>query len=214
MSKRGGDKVGYSEADIKGYCDHIHGMSLFYDQMLEASKNTPEDCFFLEIGSWKGGSAVAMMQALRDGKKQWLITVDPYGTKPFKLGNTIQKAAQYDEDIYRDAMWKMSSFARDNKLNHTHFRMTSDDFMKTFEQIDFWHKGEIVKPIKFGGVFIDGDHESYTVNRELDWLVDRMAQGGLIVFDDIPYVAANDQPLINLALAQGKQDNCRCYWNV
>ena len=199
--------------EIKGYADHPDGLEYFFNRIKEKVDILPEEAICVEIGNWKGGSAITIMQAIRqtDKKERWTYTIDPYGTKPFKLGDQIEKTAIYDETIYQDAMVALSKYAQKYKLNHTHWRMTSDDFMKIYEQINFWYKGQKTKPL-FGVVYIDGDHESFTVNREIEWFVDRMCLGGLIILDDITYVNRDDQPYIKLAVSEGNIDNFRCYY--
>jgi predicted O-methyltransferase YrrM len=198
--------------EVDGLADHPDGLEYFFNRIISKAEELPEEAIFVEIGNWRGGSAITMLQAISQSKKdRWLYTIDPYGTKPFKLADDIDPNGVYDEIIYRDAMVALSNYARKNSLNHTHWRMTSDDFMKIYEQVDFWYKGKKTKPL-FGVIYIDGDHQSYQVNREMEWFMDRMVKGGLIIFDDVPYVDRNDQPYIKLALAEGQQDNFRCYY--
>lgn len=195
--------------------DHKDGADLIYDMALEYSKRLPEEYIFMEIGCWKGGSTMALMQAVKDsGKDRWVWSVDPYGSKPFKLGMGIQKEADYNEDIYRAAIENMSIFARELSVKHYHWRMTSDDFMKILPQVEFWDKGETITP-KFGFVYIDGDHNCYTVEREMEWLTHFMPkQDSMIVLDDVPYIDMNNRPIIKKATNEGLHDNHRCYWVV
>lgn len=158
---------------------------------------------------------MALMQAVKDsGVDRWVWSVDPYGSKPFKLGMGIQQEADYNEDIYRSAMTNMSTFAEELGVKHYHWRMTSDDFMKVVETIDFWDGGKTIAP-EFGFVYIDGDHNCYTVEREMLWLVDRMPDNkSMIVLDDVPYIDMQDRPIIKRAVNEGLHDNHRAYWVV
>lgn len=199
--------------EISQFTDHPHGVEKIYENALRLSKKLPEECIFMEIGCWKGGSAMAIMQAIADsGVDRWLFTVDPYGSKPFKLIDFIQDEADYNEDLYREAMLNLSAMAHKLKVKHYHWRLTSDDFMTAVEMCEFWDKGKTIEP-KFGFTYIDGDHNCYTVEREMNWLVRHMEQG-MIVFDDVPYVDQHDIPIIKQALNEGFEDNFRCYWEV
>lgn len=188
---------------------------MIYDLALQYSKQLPEDYIFMEIGCWKGGSTMALMQAVKDsGKDRWVWSVDPYGSKPFKLGDGIQEEADYNEDIYRAAMVNFTSFAQELGVKHYHWRLESDDFMKVSEQVNFWDKGQLIKP-QFGFVYIDGDHDGEVVAREMLWLKDRMpANKSMMVLDDTPYITVKNQPIIQQAIDQGFEDNFRTYWKV
>ena len=195
--------------------DHPDGAEMIYDLALQYSKQLPEDYIFMEIGCWKGGSTMALMQAVKDsGVDRWVWSVDPYGSKPFKLGDGIQEEADYNELIYRDAMDNFASFAKEIGVKHYHWRMESDDFMKVATQINFWDKGVVIEP-KFGFVYVDGDHDGEVVAREMHWLKDRMpANKSMIVLDDTPYITVKNQPIIQQAIDQGFEDNFRTYWVV
>lgn len=200
---------------IEANIDHKDGAELIYDMALQYGKQLPEDYIFMEIGCWKGGSTMALMQAVKDsGIDRWVWSVDPYGSKPFKLGMGIQEEADYNEDIYRDAIENMAVFAKELGVKHYHWRMTSDDFFAVVQGIDFYDKGKTTEP-KFGFVYIDGDHNCYTVEREMLWLKDRMPTNkSMIVLDDVPYIDMQERPIIKQAVAEGLHDNHRCYWVV
>ena len=195
--------------------DHPHGAELIYDMAVQYSKQLPEDYIFMEIGCWKGGGTMELMQAVKDsGVDRWVFSVDPYGSKPFKLGLGIQEEADYNEDIYRDAMANMANLAKELGVKHHHFRMTSDDFMKVLPQIEFFDKGKVIEP-KFGFVYVDGDHNCFTVEREMLWLKERMTVGDtMIVLDDVKYIDMEDRPIIKQAIDEGFIDENRCYWVV
>lgn len=198
--------------EVQVIMDHPHGGELLYDKALEYAKTLPPERIFLEIGCYKGGSTMALIQAVHDsGVPRWVFSVDPYGTKPFKLGMGIQEEADYSDEIYREAIHNMASFASMLKVNHYHWRLTSDDFMRILPIIEFWSGGTKIEP-KFGFSYIDGDHNCYTVERELTWLKERTK--GMIVFDDVPYVDMENRPIIKQALKEGHVDNFRCYWEI
>lgn len=195
--------------------DHPDGAELIYDMALQYSQQLPEDYIFMEIGCWKGGSTMALMQAVKDsGKDRWVWSVDPYGSKPFKLGDGIQEEADYNEDIYRAAMENFARFAKQLGVKHYHWRLESEDFFHIIEQVNFWDKGELVNP-KFGFVYIDGDHDGEVVAREMEWLKVRMPENkSMIVLDDTPWITVKNQPIIQTAIDQGLADNHRTYWVV
>lgn len=193
---------------ILEHCDHPDGIEFFYEQVYKCAQRMREDAIFVEIGNYRGGSSLAMLEAIKNTKPRWLYTIDPYGTKPFKVEKEYDDS-KYDEDIYRDAMKLLSDYAHKNKLNHYHWRMTSDDFMKIYPKIDFWHNGTVVDPI-FGCVYIDGEHTPEQVNREIEFFYNRMPNGGLIILDDTPFVSSSLQ--YTKKILSGIQDNFRTYF--
>ena len=199
--------------EVRPNVDHPDGTQLIYEKALEWSKKLPEDRIFMEIGCWKGGTSMAIMQAIKDsGKDRWMFSVDPYGTLPFKLGTKIQKEAIYDEAIYIDAMVNMYGYAKKLGVNYYHWRLLSDDFMMVLPNIQFWYKGEQIEP-KFGFVYIDGAHNGQQVTREVNWIKERMDKG-MIVMDDVPYIIQDSTPTLNDIINKSYQDNFRAYYEV
>lgn len=200
--------------EVGQFMDHPDGGELIYETALKYAKELPSEYIFMEIGCWKGGSTMAMMQAVKDsGIDRWVWSVDPYGSKPFKLGDKIQPEADYnDTEVYPDAMYNFASYARQLGVKHYHWRMRSDDFCKIIDQVDFYDNGRTISPV-FGFVYIDGDHDGDVVKDEMEWLLPRMNQG-MIVLDDVPYITVKNHPIIQKALDEGLQDNFRCYWPV
>lgn len=176
--------LGYSF--IQDYGDHLDSLEQVYDVALKASRELPEDYIFIETGTRAGGSALAIMQAIHDsGKNRWFFTIDPYGMKPYKQADEIV-TLDYGEDHYRTAMRALSNHAYHYKLLHSHFRMKSLDWMRSFDQSEFWYDGKIMEP-KFGFAYLDGDHDSDTVTKEYEWLKGHTPDIAVIV-DDAHYL--------------------------
>lgn len=179
---------------IRSHCDHIEALEDVYSAALEASRRLSSEYLFLETGTRGGGSALAILQAIKDsGVNRWLFTVDPYGEKPYKVGKEVTSTLHYGEDLYREAMKALADFAYDNKLLHSHFRMKSLDWMRMFDYSEFWFEE---KPIKksFGFAYLDGDHDSGTVRSEYNWLSKRTPEVSIVV-DDAHYL---DDTLLSL----------------
>lgn len=201
----------FDNLDLSSFCDHPHGLDIFCKYVSQAANQTPVDALFVEIGSYRGGSALHILNIIRQtDKRRFLITIDPYGAKPFTVGEEIRPDAIYDEKIYRDAMAVLSGYSLHHELNHVHYRMTSDDFMRVWESIDFYFEGKKIEK-KYGFVYIDGDHNPLQVNREIEYFVPRLVKGGIIALDDITYVK-NDHPLMQEIVAKGRFDNFRVYY--
>ncbi len=172
---------------IAPYSDHTDSLEEVYEVALAASQRLPEDYIFIETGTRSGGSALAILQAIKDsGKTRWFFTIDPYGMKPYNVGESTT-VLDYGEDHYRRAMKVLADFAFENKLLHSHFRMKSLDWMHSFDQSEFWYNGERMQP-KFGFAYLDGDHDSATVMGEYAWLA-RHTLDVPVVVDDAHYLS-------------------------
>lgn len=171
---------------VNDYTDHALYLEHVYDVAFQRSMELPEDYIFIETGTRAGGSALAILQAINDsGKDRWLYTLDPYGDKPYNVGDAVTQL-WYGEDFYRTAMKVLADYAFEHKLNWAHFRMKSLDWMSTFSNTEYWYHAERQKP-RFGFAYLDGDHDSKTVEAEYKWLIERSPEASIIV-DDAHYL--------------------------
>ncbi len=184
-------------------CDHAQDLELMYDAILEVSKKTEENAIFIEIGTRAGGTALLALNAIFDsGINHSFITVDPYGNKPFKTSNALMYDV-YDDGFYRTAMFEISNFCLNSKIDHTHFKMESTDFMSIFQKIKLWKKGKILQQ-SFGYVYLDGEHYDDIIFKELTWFLPLLVNGGLIIIDDIEHIRDSKIPLIKTILNKSK----------
>jgi len=168
--------------------NEIPGLKYFTERALEIAKKIEEDYIFCEIGTRAGDCSLQLLDVIKEtNSKRWLFTVDPYGTKPYRATTDMDargRVFDYDEQCQRNGMMTLSTFAFNNDLLHSHWRMTSKDFMDKIESIEFWHDGKQID-YKFGFVLLDGEHYEGIVMQEFNWFKERLAVGGMIVIDDI-----------------------------
>jgi hypothetical protein len=186
--------------------DHNDGINEFLDRVHQLSKELPSDLAFLEVGCNQGDTTRDIIERI-NGHNRWMFSVDPYGGKPYLLDGNYLPGDQtlYNDETYRKALKIMVDTAEANNVNFAFYRMTSLDFFKMIDKIEFWDKGEKIKP-KFGFVFLDGAHEPETVKAELDWCHKNMDQG-LVVVDDWHYVNGK-------VPYTGEEAHDRCYIRI
>lgn len=167
--------------------DHNDGIDYLLSRVQELHESLPIEYSFLEVGSNQGDTTRDIIQRLNNSER-WMFTCDPYGGKPYLLDGNYLPGDQtlYNEDSYKKALRMMTTTADDCNVKFAFYRMISLDFFKYITKIQFWDKGEVIKP-KFGFVFLDGAHEPETVRKEVDWCLKHMDKG-LIVVDDWHYV--------------------------
>jgi hypothetical protein len=167
------------------YTDHAVGFDLLYERVLDKAKTMPERVPFVELGTRCGGTALLTLWAIKESKvDRPLITVDPYGDKPYRLdADRINDTMGYGESFQRQAAQGIAEFCKENELSCWHYRLLDRDFMNIWDTIEIWYKGQLLGK-KFGYAYLDAEHDVDTVQTELAWFKPRMFENGLIVIDD------------------------------
>lgn len=154
-----------------------------YEEVLKVAKTAPNHSFAIEVGTRQGGSALTIMDAIHEANpSQWLLTIDPYGDKPY-LSEDMVIEGWYKDDFYRTAMYELSKYAHEHNINWAHYKMKSIDWIKTWPKTEFWAEKQILKP-QFYFVHLDGDHTDDTVRNELAEFWPYLIEGGVICVDD------------------------------
>jgi len=134
---------------------------------------------FLEIGTRSGGSALLVLRVLRAIYRNrpdtpWLLTVDPYGRRPYEGAPFV-----YDEAHYIAMKRALAGYG-----NHVHFLMESSDFIRTLDGLTLWRGGARRAVDHFTLVYLDGSHDPEIVWSEVQSLLPRVVPGGFLIVDD------------------------------
>jgi len=134
---------------------------------------------FLEIGTRAGGSALLMLRVLdavypSTARKPLVLTVDPYGTRPYEGAPFI-----YDDRHYGAMKRALARYP-----NHIHYMMDSELFLDLLDRLYLWREG-VKRPLdRFSLVYLDGSHDAAIVWREIECLLPRIVPGGALIVDD------------------------------
>lgn len=133
----------------------------------------------LEIGTRAGGSALLMCRiaraVTRPGFKPPLVmTVDPYGARPYEGEHHI-----YDEQHYVSMKRTLASYP-----NHIHYMMDSELFLRVLGQLYLWMDGHKQPIDRFSLVYLEGSHNPEVVWHEITELLPRVVPGGFLIVDD------------------------------
>jgi hypothetical protein len=195
------------------HSDHSNGFEYLYEQLLDRARNLPWGIPFVEIGTRGGGSALLALNAIKESNvSRPLITIDPYGK--WYSDSNISNYQPMGESRYREAMKLLSEFCSENNLVHSHFRMTSEDFIQIWDTVGLWVGGENINDRKFGFVYLDGEHRIETVEREFEWFLSRMYPKGLIIFDDTEHIKDKGSVFIDKAFELGTENVNRLFLRV
>ena len=168
--------------DRSEFGDH-EDYSDLYQKVELISKKAPSNTFAVEVGTRAGGSALTILDAIRESnKKQWLITIDPYGDKPY-LSDLNPILRQYPDSFYRQAMKLLSEYCEKYEMNWTHYKMKSLDWIDYWPKTEFWINGQILN-LKIFFLHLDGDHNTMVVKSELDNFWPYVIDGGIVCIDD------------------------------
>lgn len=141
----------------------------------------------IEVGTRKGGSAWLMLSMLRemydDATRPMLLTVDPYGDKPYLGGDEVAPGGAgvglYGPHVYRAARHWLAEFPE-----HAHYYMTSETFFQRLLGSEYHLRGEAREIDDLAFVLLDGDHTAEAIVTELGWTMAHMQPGGIILIDN------------------------------
>lgn len=136
----------------------------------------------LEVGTRAGGSALLRMAYADPGDV--LVTVDPYGNRPFHEGPGI-----YGDDLEAEALLNLAAAARGYRFRWQHWRLTSVDFLTHVAPLGYWRLGKQVA-YRWRGAFLDGEHRPEAVTQEIALVAPRLVLHGHIVVDNTNHAQA------------------------
>lgn len=151
----------------------------------------------LEIGTRSGGSALLMLRVLEDvyrGERRPLVlTVDPYGSRPYEGRHHV-----YDERHYREMKQALARYA-----NHIHYMMDSELFLRTVEGgLYLWLEGARRSLDRFTLVYLDGSHDPDIVWSEIERLWPRVVAGGFLIVDDTDWFGGEVRRRLDVAASR------------
>lgn len=191
----------------------------------------------IEIGTRCGGSALMFLRLLErlypsDLHRPLLVTVDPYGDKPYDGGTPL-----YGDEHYVAMRKLLARFP-----NHQHYTLTSVDFFSRMPGARFWRgrrtahatilaaPGQPIgtAPVNVGieqrfaqnntaFVLLDGQHDWFTILEELNALylaTSWMHRRGVVVVDNVDSDIATIPGLKDLHRVMAVNTDLRGTWAV
>jgi predicted O-methyltransferase YrrM len=144
-----------------------------------SAPRAPDAAPLLEVGTRSGGSALLMLRVLRTvyrglGPPPMVLTVDPYGARPYEGAPFV-----YDARHYRAMKRNLAGYP-----NHVHYMMDSELFVRELEHLYLWADGAKRPLDRFTLVYLDGSHDPEIVWFEIERLLPRVVPGGFLIVDD------------------------------
>jgi hypothetical protein len=147
--------------DTPTFPNWFDGQRYNFEEQLERFKGKP-DLRFLQIGAYTGDATVWLCGNILTDHSSTLIDVDTWG------GSDETEHTRIDFDKVLD--YYESRIA--NYSNVVHMKMTSDEYFATNTSI------------QFDFIYIDGDHTSLQVGRDIASAWKLLKRNGVIAFDD------------------------------
>jgi cephalosporin hydroxylase len=166
--------------DIMKYSDM--GLSKFM-HLEEIMKEAPEGVF-VDVGTRMGGSALL---ALLQPQSSIVISVDPWGAKPYQMMHG-HISNEFNDEMALGTMDLLTSKAKEINKTHIHYRMPSHDFLTLDHTLWLGGNESRLKDMKFAFILLDGDHTDEAVTKELELLEGRMIEGGIVMIDNTDWL--------------------------
>jgi len=162
-----------------------------------SAPRAPDAAPLLEVGTRSGGSALLMLRVLRTayrglGPPPMVLTVDPYGARPYEGAPFV-----YDARHYRAMKRNLAGYA-----NHVHYMMDSELFVRELEHLYLWADGAKRPLDRFTLVYLDGSHDPEIVWFEIERLLPRVVPGGFLIVDDTDWFQGAVRQRLDAAAAR------------
>lgn len=156
--------------EVQGWLNPWAGAMLY----VLARYFAPADLAVVELGAWKGRSALWLASALDDRGAGLLHSVDTWeGTANEAVHHQLLR--DYDKDgLYREFLGNLRGAHLDSRVRP--WRMDTQAAARAW--------AERAEPI--GLLFIDADHDYEAVKADFEAWSPFVAKGGFVVFDDVP----------------------------
>jgi hypothetical protein len=153
-------------------------------EVVKEALNLSPSGIFLEIGTRAGGTA---MMAIKSQQSNVVLSVDPYGSKPYIDTNGIAPFV-YPDEMYRATLARLSALALQENKTFVQFKIPSQEYMS--KSLNMWIVGNEVTThdIKYSYVLLDGEHNDVTVSKEIDFFYDKMQPGGILLIDNTDWL--------------------------
>jgi hypothetical protein len=141
----------------------------------------------LEVGTWKGGTALVFAEILEllyhARSRPMLWTIDPYGEKPYDGGDLPAGAAK--PALFGDTEYVTSKTLLAPYPFHQHSYFPSLTMLQNMRGKTYWWRGQSRRVGDYTFVLLDGEHSLDAIREELTAVLGEMKTGGRVVIDNI-----------------------------
>jgi len=191
-----------------------------YDILLNAVKKIKTlNGFTCEIGCYKGGSSLLIMETLLNNQdKKVHLGIDPYGNIDYcHWENKVDKGIRnYTNFVKNEMLSDLYTWCVENEMEFKFFNLEDVEFFKRYDDgvpiYDRKYNGNKIILNDYALVFFDGPHSSELIKVEIDFFHNRILKKGFMVFDDIHqynHMETLNQYIINLGFGIYEKGECK-----
>ena len=165
----------------------LHGDGLFYryDMLAKAAADAPEG-IFVEIGFRAGTGVMAMVEGKPHSPNNLYIAIDPFGNVPYNEG-TRTRHLDYTNERRKYTLRNFYNYLAEveSTTNFIFFNLESIEFIKRYEDgVPDYFSGNKVIRTDYSIAHLDGQHDTETVLKEVEFFVSRILPNGYIIIDN------------------------------
>ncbi len=138
-----------------------------------------------EIGVRAGGSSYKIMrEKQRCDDKSIHIGIDPFGNILWTTEGDKKIRLDYNNKMKRKMLRDMYAWCCENELEFLYFPLEDTEFFKRYSDgVPIYDEEKRIEN-QYKLVFFDGPHQYEPVKVEVDFFIDKIPSGGVMVFDD------------------------------
>ncbi|HEY9420408.1 MAG TPA: class I SAM-dependent methyltransferase [Thermoanaerobaculia bacterium] len=182
------------EGSIEEFLSRTEGMTSFEEAKLlyELAREVRSGCI-VEVGAYRGRTAVALGRGSLDGHRVPVFTIEPHATFTGVLGGRFGPA---DAGAFHKAMLETGCYHVVRLVN-----------LSSEQVVQGWHL-----PVRL--LWIDGDHRYEGVRCDFESWRPHLIQGATVVFDDASDPLIGPHRLITELLAAGEAEKIRDFGKI
>ena len=165
----------------------LHGDSPFnkYEMLAKVANAAPEG-ILVEIGFRAGTGVMSMIEGNTHSDKNLYVAIDPFGNIPYKEGNDV-KRLDYTNERRKGTLNNFYNYLSDlnTTTNFIFFNLESVEFFNRYtDGIPDYFSGEKRIRTDYSVAHLDGQHDTETVMKEVQFFIPRIQPNGFIVIDN------------------------------
>jgi hypothetical protein len=164
----------------------LHGDSPFdkYEMLAKVASIAPEG-ILVEIGFRAGTGVMSMIEGNTSSDRNLYVAIDPFGNVPYKEGNRVMRH-DYTNERRKGTLNNFYNYLSDiQTTNFIFFNLESVEFFDRYSDgIPDYFSGEKRVRTDYSVAHLDGQHDTETVMKEVQFFIPRMQPNGFIVIDN------------------------------
>lgn len=156
-----------------------------YESLAKVAAAAP-DGILVEIGFRAGTGVMSMIEGNNNPNKNLYIAIDPFGNIPFREGKGVRRL-DYTNERRKATLNNFYNYLSNTNdvINFIFFNLESVEFFDRYSDgIPDYFSGAKVIRTDYAMAHLDGQHDTETVLKEVQFFIPRTLPNGFIVIDN------------------------------